>query len=298
MHINCLSFQEGLFETRLLRRVCEPIFVDPKHLLPEVDGPLVLYGQWHPQGIWAGLRWLARLVYNLPHPCFVLPPFESGSLSDTLGLTTQLKVRAINTNRIYKLHEAEPLNLPDKQILQIQTDFAFSGPAGRPWLIAGESSLAALMLIQPKNTSTPLLLCGARLLGASGLSNDEDRLSLLEHIITWAQAWQPVPGPSKKGSTKDGQLDEATWHAVCIVLAGTKTKVPKEIVSLASTLFGAKISKSIMQLALDRLSEYGLAKSEGESLNVNLPALEDYTQQNGLWAYVRSLRKDFERIES
>jgi hypothetical protein len=205
---------------------------------------------------------------------------------------------AINTNRISIMPDAEPLQLPGKQTLQIQTDFAFIGQAGKPWLAAGDQSYAALILIQPRNTSTPLLLCGARLLSASGLSDDEDRLTLLESIITWAWSWHPIPDLSKTETNQPPQLDEATWHAVCIVLAGTKTNVPKEIVSLTNSLFGTKISESSLQFALDRLSASGLAQIDGNRLILNLPALEEYTQQLGLWAYVRSLRKDFERMGS
>jgi hypothetical protein len=295
MHVNCLLSQEGLFETHFLSRVCEPVFIDPQNIHLGLDGPLILYGQWHPQGIGAGLRWLASLVYILPHPCIVLPPFDNGPLNTILGLRTQLKGIAINTNRISIMPDAEPLKLPEKQTLQIQTDFAFIGQAGKPWLDVGDRSHAALILIQPRNTSTPLLLCGARLLSASGLSDDEDRLTLLESIITWACGWHPIPDLGKKETNQPLQLDEATWHAVCIVLAGTKTNVPKEIVSLINSLFGTEISESSLQLALDRLSEFGLAKINGDRLYVNLPSLEEYTQQLGLWAYVRSLRKDFER---
>jgi len=298
MRVNCLSSQEGLFETRLLRRVCEPVFIDSENILLGMNGPLILYGQWHPQGIGAGLRWLASLAYSLPHPCIVLPPFDEGPLNTMLGLRTQLKGIAINTNRISIIPDAEPLKLPNQPTLQIQTDFAFTGQAGRPWLVAGDRSAAALTLIQPKNTSTPLLLCGARLLSASGLSDDEDRLTLLESIITWACGWHPIPDLGKKETNQPLQLDEATWHAVCIVLAGTKTNVPKEIVSLINSLFGTEITESSLQLALDRLSVLGLAKINGDKLNVNLSALEEYTQQLGLWAYVRSLRKDFERMGS
>lgn len=158
-----------------------------------------------------------------------------------------------------------------------------------------EPPLAALVLIQPKNTATPLLLCGARLLSASGLSNDEHRLVLLKSIVEWAWGWQPIPATTPKELSKPAQLEESTLNMVCIVLAGTSLNVPKEIISLASALFAIELSEADLQLAFQRLSEYGLAQVDGENLHVNMDALETYTQQKELWAYVRVLRKDFER---
>lgn len=120
MHVNCLFTQEGLFETRLLRQVIEPIFVDAERVEGTLDAPLMLYGQWHSQGFRAGMQWLASIAYKLPHPCIVLPPFESGSLNETLGLTTQLSMRAVNANKLSILHDAEPLKLGGRQTMQFK----------------------------------------------------------------------------------------------------------------------------------------------------------------------------------
>lgn len=297
MQIHCLRTQEDLFETRLLRRVFDPVFVDAENVDSNLGAPLLLYGQWHPQGFRAGLQWLSGLAYRLRYPCIVLPPFESGSLSSVLSLHTQLNVQMVNTNHLTILPEAELLQLGEKQAFKIQTDAAFSGLTGKLCLAAGEPSLAGLLLIQPKNTSTPLLLCGARLLSASGLSDDEDRLFLFERIVTWAWGWQSIPDLSQKTAIVSVQLDDSTWHVVCIVLAGCRLTAPKEIVALGRTLFGCEISHSDLEIALRRLAELGLATFDGDNLQVNLEGVEVYTQQNGLWAYVRSLRKDFERMQ-
>jgi hypothetical protein len=296
MGINCLSTQEDLFETRLLRRVSQPVFLAVEALPGGLDAPLVLYGNWHSQGFWNGLRWLSGLVFRLPYPCILLPPFETGSLGDVLGLTTALSVQTANTNRLTVLPEADVLNLAGKGNLQVQTDYAFSGPTGKAWLTAVGTPLAAVTFIQPKNTSTPLILCGARLLSTSGLSDNDDRLALLEGIIAWAGNWrasmeQPIEAPAYLP-----QLDDPIWHVVCIVVAGSRMSTANEIVSLARSLFGIEISSVDMQLAHNRLVENGFAQRKGDDLEFNLPALETYTQQIGLWAYVRALRKDFERI--
>lgn len=298
MRINCLSTQEELFETRLLRRVSQPVFLAIEAIPSRLDAPLALYGNWHPQGFTHGLRWLSGLAFHLHHPCLLLPPFDVGSVGESLGLMTALNVQNVNTNRLFVLPEAEALNLANKNELQVQTDYAFFGPTGKAWLAAAENKLAVVDLVQPKNTSTPLLLCGARLLSASGLSNNDDRLALLEGILTWAASWSKAADQIIDPPLKSPKLDEATWHVVCILAAGARSSTVNETISLARSLFGVEIGLGDVQLAHDRLVEYGLAQRIDENLLLNLAALETYTQQLGLWAYVRALRKDFERMGS
>jgi hypothetical protein len=298
MRINCLSTQEDLFETRLLSRVSQPVFLAIEAIPSGLDAPLVLYGNWHPQGFRKGLDWLSGFVFHLPKPCILLPPFDVGTMGESLGLMTALSVQNVNTDGLLVLPEAEALNLANKNELQVQTDYAFSGPTGKAWLTATENKLAVVDLIQPKNTSTPLLLCGARLLSASGLSNNDDRLALLEGILTWATRWSKAADQIIEPPSQSPKLDEATWHVVCILAAGARTSTVNETISLARSLLGVEISLVDVQIAHERLVEYGLAQRINENLLLNLDALETYTQQIGLWAYVRALRKDFERMRS
>ena len=294
MVVNCLSTQEELFETRLLRRVSQSVFLAADKIPDSLDAPLVLYGNWHPQGFLNGLKWLSKWVFNLPHPCILLPPFEICAIGNILGLGTNLNVQGANTNRLSILSEADSLRLAKKEILHVQTDYVFSGPTGKAWLTAGDTGLASVIVIQPKNTSTPLLLCGARLLSASGLSDNEDRLTLLEGILTWAINWQNISEEDVKAPVYLPQLDNSIWHVVCVLLASSRLSKTNEVISLASSLFGIEINSVDIQLAHNRLVEYGLAQWKSESLELNQGALDVYTQQLGLWAYVRELRKDFE----
>lgn len=298
MQIYCLSTQDELFETRLLRRVSQPAFLSIEAIPSGLDAPLVLYGNWHPQGFRKGLDWLSGFVFHLPKPCILLPPFDVGSMGESLGLMTALSVQNVNTNRLRVLPEAKALNLANKNELQVQTDYAFSGPTGKAWLTATENKLAVVDLIQPKNTSTPLLLCGARLLSASGLSDNDDRLALLEGILTWAAGWNKAAVQTVEMPSQLHRLDDSTWHVVCILAAGARASTKNETISLASSLFGIDINPVDVQLAHERLIEYGLAQRMDENLILNLAVLEQYTQQLGIWAYVRALRRDFERMAS
>ena len=77
MRINCLSTQEDLFETRLLSRVSQPVFLAIEAIPSGLDAPLVLYGNWYPQGFRKGLDLLSGFVFHLPKPCILLPPFDT-----------------------------------------------------------------------------------------------------------------------------------------------------------------------------------------------------------------------------
>ena len=296
MHVNCLTTQEGLFETRLLNRVSQSVFLTANEIPRSLDAPLVLYGNWYSQGFLNGLRWLSEWVFRLPYPCILLPTFDISPIGNILNLTTDLNVQAANTNRLSILSEADCLLIAEKGILQVQTDYVFSGPTGKAWLTAGDTGLAAVTLIQPKNTSTPLLLCGARLLSTSGLSDNEDRLTLLEGILTWASNWHETTDQADETPVHIPQLDDAIWHVVCILAAGNHVSKANEIISLARSLFGIEISLVDIELAQIRLVEYDLAQWKGDDIELNQVALDVYTQRLGLWAYVRGLRKDFERI--
>jgi hypothetical protein len=57
------------------------------------------------------------------------------------------------------------------------------------------------------------------LLSASGLSNNDDRLSLLEGILGWATSWSGASVQIDELPSKVHQLDEATWQVVCILAA-------------------------------------------------------------------------------
>ena len=289
--VTCLEAQSGLFETRLLRRVADPAFINPSGLPGEFISPLVLYGEWHPEGFWQGLRWLSPFVFRLPRPCILMPPFREGNLDPVLGLSTQLIVRSANLNQLAILPDGRVFGL-EKQVLRIQTDFVFEGPAGKH-LVKVTSGASAVVIVQPKNTSTPLLLCGSRLLSPSALSDDEDRIYLINALLGWATNWQPTK-IEPVGAVKSKEiLDESQWNTICTIIAGTGTTDAREIISLAYTILGVDLHEAQIQQATDRLQSLGMADTGEEGLRLNMEALEQYIQAHDLWAYVRTLRKEF-----
>jgi hypothetical protein len=298
MQINCLSTQIEFFETRILKRTFDVVFLDLENLPKGQTGPLILFGPWHPLGFITGLRWLSELSHELQHPCIILPPFESGSLSEAFRLSTSLNVQIANTNYLLTLPEAKQAGFSEQRTLKVQTDFTFTGSTGKAWATVGDPLLAALLCVQPKNTATPMLLCGARLLSASGLSDDEDRVDILEGIITWAGNWQQIPITNDVNIIESPLINDETWRVVIIVLTGCKLETLDKVNAFSSSIFGIDINENDIQLVEDRLIQLDLAKRSESSLDINLGDLEKYTQQNGLWAYVRALRKDFERTRS
>lgn len=298
MQINCLSTQSDFFETRILKRTFDVVFVELEKLPKGQTGPLILFGPWHPLGFNTGLRWLSELSQDLQHPCIVLPPFESGSISEAFKLSSSLSVQIANTNYLLTLPEAKQAGFSEQRTLKVQTDFTFTGSTGKAWVTVGDPLLAALLCVQSKNTATPILLCGARLLSASGLSNEEDRIDILEGIITWAENWQQLPITNGVNITESHLLSDETWRVVIIVLTGCKLKTVDKVNAFSNSIFGLEINENDIQLIEDRLIQLDLAKYSESSLDINLGNLEKYAQQNGLWAYVRALRKDFERTRS
>lgn len=289
--VTCLEAQSGLFETRLLRRIADPAFIDPTQLPGELTSPLILYGEWHLEGFWQGIRWLSAFIFRLPHPCILMPPFREGNLDPVLGLSTQLLVRSANLNQLAISPDGRGFGL-EEQDLRIQTDFIFEGPAGKH-LVKAASGASAVVMVQPKNTSTPLLLCGSRLLSPSALSDDEDRLYLINVLLGWATNWQPAEIEPVGAVISKEILDESQWNTICTIIAGTGTTDAREIISLAYTILGVDLHEAHVQQAIDRLQSLGIAETGEDSLKLDMEALEQYIQAHDLWAYVRALRREF-----
>lgn len=289
--VTCLEAQSGLFETRLLRRVADPVFIHPSELPGGLTSPLILYGEWYLEGFWQGLRWLSGFIFGLPHPCILMPPFREGNLDPVLGLSTQLIVQGADLNQLTISPDGRGFGL-GKQDLRIQTDFVFEGPAGKH-LVKVASGASAVVLVQPKNTSTPLLLCGSRLFSPSALSDDEDRLYLTNALLEWATNWQPARIEPVGVVKPIVILDERQWNTICTIIAGTGTTDAREIISLAYTILGVELHEVHVQQAMDRLQSLGIAASGEDGLRLNKEALEQYVQIKNLWAYVRALRREF-----
>jgi hypothetical protein len=296
MKVTCLSSQESLFETRILKRMAEPTFVPPDRLKETLQSPLFLYGSWHETGFWEGLRWLSSIAYSLPFPCIVCPPFEIGQVAEVLGLQVSLSVKAIDTNVLVSAEDDLTLP-PGRSALRVQADFGFVGPAGRPFVITQEDEISVVLIIQPKSTATPLILCGARLFSASGLSDEEDRQALFQALVTWATA-QRTPYPSAKPAGRAASdLDPEVLKSLCVLLAGTGVRDAQELIAAANSVLGLALSPGEVDTGLNLLAQNELVKLTDGSISVQIELLEQYVQQMGLWPYVRILRRDFARRE-
>jgi hypothetical protein len=252
---------------------------------------LILYGDWHPEGFWQGLRWLSGFVFRMPYPCILMPPFREGNLGPILGLSTQLVVRTENLNQISITFDCIEFGL-EKREMHVQTDFVFEGPAGKH-LLKANSDTSAVVILQPKNTSTPLLLCGSRLLSPSALSDENDRFYLLNALLEWATNWQVGQIEPKEAVKSKDLLDESQWNIICTIIAGTGTTSVREIISLAYTILGISLHEAGVQQAIDKLLTLGMAETTKDGLKLNMVALEQYVRHHDLWAYVRMLRKEF-----
>ncbi|GIK36919.1 MAG: hypothetical protein BroJett011_07520 [Chloroflexota bacterium] len=294
MQVTCLTCQEKLFETRILRRMAKPVFI-PHEQLPEgLQTPLLLFGKWFEGDFWAGVRWLATLAYRLPYPCILCPPFEAGSLDQLLGLAVALEARAINANALLP-QEKDLRASTGVESLQVQADFGFVGPAGRSLVVTAADRTPVVVALQPKSTVTPLLLCGVRLFSASSLSVEADRQALFEALVTWATAQRAASSAIEPNETQADDLDPALFNSLSVLLAGTSVRSSSEVINAAESVLGLTLTPAEVGLGLHALAQNDLIQQEGEAIVVHMEPLEQYIQQQGLWPYVRMLRRDLAR---
>lgn len=291
MNVTCLSTQESMFETRILKRMGEPIFLHRSSLEKAQESPLILYGKWYEEGFVPGLGWLASIAYKLPYPCLLFPPFERGQVDDSLGLQVGLSIELVNTNSLHVLDEGIFVFL-GKRDLRVQTDYRFVGSAGKA-LVAAHDNAPVVLALQPSSNATPIILCGPRIFSTSGLSDEEDRIALFEALINWATAWRTRKVPAQVPVTEATFVDRETLGTLSVLLAGTGATSAGELVLLADSIFGAKLTEKQIESCLEYLSASGLVSLNGPSIAVERDALNDFVRSLGLWSYARILRHEF-----
>lgn len=297
MKVVCLTHQESLFETRRLKRMADPVFLSPAHLMEAQGAPLLLFGNWYETGLSEGLRWLSSVAYRLRLPGIVFPPFQEGPLGQILGLQVGLEAKALNRNRLTLKDEMMAL-ASGRHELKVQADFGFIGPAGKPLVVDSEEGIATVVALQPKTTLTPLLLCGARIFSASGLSNEEDLQALFAGLVAWANGWQAQPIRLRGAEGKDAELSHETLKSLCVLLAGTRTTNPKELISLADAIWGVDLPCEELEAGLKYLSQNGFITIKDDSVLIHSGPLEQYVRELGLWSHVRILKRDFVKEDS
>ena len=291
MDVTCLIKQEPFFETRLLRRMADIHFIHESELQENLQTPLFLYGSWYPEDFWEGLKWLSSFAYKLPFPCVLFPPFEEGRINTHLKLQIQLRIKSINSNHVIVRTDEFPIS-KEQSILNIQTDFGFEGPAGKRFVITPPDEIGAVVLAQPKNTSTPLLLCGCRVFSATGLSNDEDRQILLEGLVNWSSKYKKQDVHDEKITTSQKRLEPEILNSICVIIGGTGSVDRAEIKSYSSSFLGYELSNTEIDLGFLELMNLGYIQEERDIYHIMSEEFDEYLRIKNLWALVRIIRKD------
>ncbi len=292
MEVTCLADQETSFEMRMLGRMASIAFVSAERLLNEQRSPLVLFGKWHEQGFRAGLQWLSGLAYKLPYPCILCAPFEPSDLGMSLGLQVGLEVQAFNSNQLVAV-DADLAMLVGRRALRIQADNAFRGPAGKVLVESSEQGVPVAVVLQPKSTATPLVLCGIRLFSSSGLSSSADREALLGALVDWANVRARADRPPASGDTDQLELSPEKLRGICVLLAGVGSSTRDALLSLADAILGLDLSPRELDAGLSQLVTAGLVAPSGETVLNSTASLEAHIDAWGLRSYVRMLRADF-----
>ena len=289
MLINCLEKQKTLYETRILKRMCEPEFIASDHVRDQLNYPLLLYGEWYEDNLLEGFNWLSTIAYDLSYPCIVFPPFISGSLDRILELKVGLEVFSLNTNNITLV--GDELNL-ERDVFRIQVDYGFKGPAGRS-IVVSQNKETVVTIVQPKSNNTPLVLCGLRILSTSGLSDENDRQEFFSTLIQWAQSHKNEPQTVKESSVDPGRdISPEILKSVMLILAVEKSIAPADLSSLANAIFGINLGDVKIDSCVHRLTELDLATVDQGIIHAQADKLDDYLQEAGLWSYARILRAD------
>ena len=298
MIVNCLENQKESFEIRFLKRLAEPVFISSEDIEARQNAPLVLFGKWYDGDMSSGVSWLTERAYHLKYPCIILPPFQLGNMRTELKLDVNMEVMNLETNDLKSVDE-ELTTLANKDTFSIQTDFAFFGPAGKALVVDKNKKDTVIIAIQPKNTATPMVLCSANLLGASSLSNTEDRYKLFNALVIWSSQQENIPQTDAPVDLKIAQqIPIEIVNCIAVLLSTTKPINHQELSKLAMKTFGIKLSNDVVKGTLGRLAQKGLVEIfDNEDYSIRRELLEQYLQNVGLWSHVRILRKDLKKAK-
>lgn len=299
----CTTQQETDFETRFVRRLAELVFLPRDELARSATGPVILFGSWWRGDAEESLRWLSSMCWALPFPTILFPPLPPGPLGRCLGNEVSLSVEACDENSLLVVDQ-QLQALVGRPGLTIQTDASMDGPGGRN-LVTTAHGGGAVCIVQPKNTDMPLILCGAGVLNASGLSTTQDRSDLFAGLLSWCG--QKVGDPAlplvfaRKGPSQAPlqQAREDVLNTVAVLVAAFGETSPVRVVGTAKELLGLELTVEDVEeaLALLPISGRGHEGKTDDGQAARSRELEPFLRQRGLWSHVRILSEDTLRGE-
>ncbi|MDD3949188.1 MAG: hypothetical protein PHT43_06970, partial [Anaerolineaceae bacterium] len=147
-----------------------------------------------------------------------------------------------------------------------------------------------LLKYQPRSTSGAVFITTLKLLSYSGMTNETDRESLLNLLLTWENK-QPF---AQAETAEDTEFrDESVLLSVAILAFSCGSNDPGKLVCAMARFFTLDCNEDTVLQAINQLSA-NLNSTEENWMS----KLEDYIDQAGLYSYAREIKEILEDEEA
>lgn len=283
-----LDIQKDLFESSVLEQSVEIQFVSIDEVLSMKGIPCVLLGSKRIDDFAGTVRKLTRANYQNGTGLIIINPPTDTDIGNAVDAPVSIIVKKRKASSFCKPSGFDAMGAESKY--EIWSDGTIASSLSSGVMGIDDNKETVLLKYQPKNTSGAIFITTLKLLSYSGMTNETDRESLLNLLLTWENKQSLV----KEDTAEEAEaLDDTVLHAVAILSFSYKSTAPDKITAAMSRFFTFDCDIETVRQALERLSSDLNATKENW-----MSKLEDYIDQAGHYSYAREIKEILEDEEA
>jgi len=284
-----LDIQKDLFESSVLEQSAAMQFVSLDEALRIKDSSCVLLSSKGISDFTSTIRKLAHVQYRNGTGLLLVNPPVNTDIGSAIDAPVSIIVKKRKASSVCKYSGSENFN--SKSEYEIWSDGTIASSLSSGVMAVDDNQDTILLKYQPKNTSGAVFVTTLKLLSYSGMTNEEDRESILRFLLNWKNTQSQLTVSSSEKA--ENTVDEDLLHSVAILAFACNSIDPDMILTGMSRFFALNSDVTTIQSSLEYL-ESALSASGNELIS----KLEDYVDQTGHYSYAREIKEILEDEEA
>ena len=293
MNVHCLEDQQDLFEMSVLSQAAQVMPISADAVIGgRLSFPLIIVGKYLTLERVRQLKELIRATHRGRWPLLLFPPYVQRELEAHLDLPVSLALVRQEPGAV-QLVDATLVEMLKRDTVQVRTDDGLHSSLRAGVMARNQDGLPVILRYQPKNTQAPVVVTTLQLLTYSALSDELDRVAVLEALLTYpyaiAERERPIEEtPAYQEATTVSSED---LKAVTVALAAAPNQSLGELLDMLTQHLYYPIGDERLSTTLSELSRQGVVKIGEDQVQTDLDVAVRLAHEWGLWAYVRELRE-------
>jgi hypothetical protein len=284
-----LDVQKDLFESSVLEQSIPIQFVSLDEALGIEDASCVLLSSKGINDFIITVRKLAHAQYKKGSGLILVNPPVDIDIGNAIDAPVSIFVKKRQASSICKSSGSEFFK--SKGEYEIWSDGIIASSLSTGTMAVDDRQETVILKYQPKNTTGAVFVTTLKLLSYSGMTNEEDRESLLKLLLDWENTQsQTIISPTE---VVEETIDKSVLDAVAILAFAYKTTDPNKIHSVISRFFTLDCNMATIKKSIDSLTLMMNAPD-----NELLSKIADYIDQSGLYSYAREIKEILEEEEA